>query len=86
MSTDTLELIDLEELLNEEVPCESKHVSVPHCSVKVVYRITGCRYSGQVCSSHVEDPLRGVRMRMQAGWLCEDCDRPARDCWKVVKI
>lgn len=57
--TDTLEIVDLENLIRDEPDCVSQHKHTK-CSVHVTYFMKGCNDRGTVCASHVEDPNNGL--------------------------
>lgn len=79
--TETLEIVDLENLLNDDCPCTFKHKSVD-CTQAVTHRIISCDVAGNVCTPAANN----VRERMEAGHLCDGCLRPAHKCWRVVAI
>lgn len=82
MSTDTLELVNLDELLNNEPRCQSAHY-VTTCSGHVTHLGRTC--SGKrtlICDSSAE----WAHDAMTAGDACAFCKQPAADCWQIIPI
>jgi hypothetical protein len=74
----------LEERLADNCKCESKHRAPGNkvCSIDVRWRVlSACsNLSFLVCDNHAKDNLQ----RMDDGWICARCDKPAADCWRVT--
>lgn len=51
---DTLEIVDLESLLEDSLHCEAQHEGDPICSVEVVYVGTDCKTSIFLCKNSVD--------------------------------
>jgi hypothetical protein len=80
----TLELISLESLLDDECRCQSKHTEVAQCTVEVVARV---RYACDtrhplVCA----ETAAYIRYAHEIDSICDDCDRPTRECWRIVPV
>jgi len=81
---DTLEIVDLESLLEDSIHCEMDHSAGPTCTVEVVYIGTDCVQSIFLCKNSV-DGKGGAR-----DWMphvrCSECLRPASECWKFRTV
>jgi hypothetical protein len=82
MSTDTLELIDLENLLDDDLPCEFQHVKTP-CSEEVTHRIHACNVTANICFNAAK--VQFERMA-KAKLECDQCGRLVTECWRIVSI
>ena len=75
----------LEILLGAEPPkCESRHRAIRECSIEVVARV---RYlcdtrHPMVCA----ETVAYVADCHALDTICDDCDRPTRECWRVIPI
>lgn len=88
---DTLELVDLEELLTEDISCQSNHdpdgeddeFPIGPCLVKVVARkyVSCDNVSFFIC----QNSYNWNRWYLSRYELCE-CERPVDVCWRVVRI
>lgn len=85
---DTLELSDLElVILEDDIPCESRHQYVKVCSHEVMYRVSDCRREWLVCRNTVEDPVNGTRARMgDYTSICRQCKRYPAECWDIRPV
>lgn len=81
---DTLEIVDLESLLEDSIHCEAQHDGEPVCSVEVVYIGTDCKTSIFLCKNSVDGKF-GIREYMNHV-TCSECLRPAPECWKIRPI
>lgn len=83
---DTLEVIDLESLLEDDLKCESRHKHPLNltCSEEVTHFVRGC--PGGVDVKVCQDAAVSLHVRMAGGEVCDDCLKPAADCWKVIAI
>lgn len=81
----TEEITELEQMLDGELKCESKHLEENQvCSVMVTHLATGCDDNDlRVCAATagwyalwMDDPLTD----------CDDCFRPASECWQIIPI
>ena len=80
---------DLEEMLEDECLCESKHgpnSSTPNCSIIATHRmlVTCYKASALVCESLA---LANLEFMEDSGnHLCIYCNLAASECWKVTLI
>lgn len=81
---DTLELIDLEHLLEDSLHCEMDHSGGPVCSVTVVYRGKDCEKTVMLCANAV-DAIGGMRELLDIV-RCVHCLRWASECWEFLPI
>jgi len=72
----------LEDHWGDECKCESAHIYVPVCSVGVTHRVVfGCgNASGRnLCALAAAEVVDFLTYG-----ICDDCDKPAADCWRVI--
>lgn len=83
----TLEIVELEQLLNDEPGCESTHLLASgariDCSHTVVARkIPECGIPFNICQNSA-----GLnRVHIANGGPCLKCGRPASECWRIIPI
>lgn len=79
---------DLEELLEDECLCESKHgfTKAPSCTILATHRVTvKCqKASALICRSLALANLEF--MEDIKNHFCIDCQLAASECWKVTLI
>lgn len=80
----TLERVDLEELWNDELKCQSKHEFArnPICSVVVTHRVTWCGGAFFFCQLAAD---RNYEF-MEIPGSCGGCGKLAKDCWKLYPL
>lgn len=87
MENDTLELIDLEQLLEDTCECEAAHrpTTAPYCTETVTHRYqTTCGVDKRIClaaSRYVE-----MCIESRADRLCGGCEKRTADCWTIFPI
>lgn len=89
---DTLEVIDLSELLSDEPECENGHRQPDNkiCTHKVVYRLMSqCRGDRSICRASGDRCQRILANSPKAA--CMDCAttgtrRTVEECWKIIPI
>ena len=76
--------VDLDGMLDDDLPCEVLHSKGLPCSVEVVARIIGCNRSALCCQTYVNQ----VVSWRDAGnaHVCGVCSRPVFDCWRIVPV
>jgi len=77
----TLTIVNLEELLTDDLQCQSTHFFVPECSIEVTYIFTYCVGSKLMCSNVIEDPETGL-----AEHINKRGDALCGDCWNVRPV
>lgn len=78
--TETVEIVDLEELVNDdECECEAEH-SVTTCSIEVTHLYRCCKWRKVVCLN------TAVRIRAMAQHYVCTCGKRAVDCWLMIPI
>lgn len=77
----TLELVNLDELLNDEPGCEIKHRTT-QCTHHVTHRARSCREQINVCDMAVTL----LRHKMATNVICAGCMNFAADCWSIQPI
>ena len=82
---ETLEIVDLEQLLEDEPRCEVEHIRTT-CSVHVAYRLIWCQGPQLSCAASVEHPTVGTFAMLRAGVVCSGCLKSSEGCWEVIKI
>lgn len=85
----TLEILNLESLLEDECKCESEHpatrlgVTDDGCSVVATHRAISCRVNLLAC----ENRAKFARSLMaKPRFTCSGCGNRASDCWRIVPI
>ncbi len=81
---DTLEIIDLENLIQDEVKCQYNH-NKETCSIEVTHVATDCQSALMVCHTAVHGKIEGVYVLREL-FHCSRCLRHARECWDVRPI
>jgi hypothetical protein len=87
--SETLEIVDLESLLTDELHCEAPTCHDPSnwwyvpCSHSVTHRIYACVHpqGRNVCQNATDSALRDVPTTN-----CADCRRLASECWRIIPI
>ena len=83
---DTLEIVDLEKLFEDELHCQVEHhPKLPSCSIEVAYVGNDCQVTLLLCKNYVEG-VEGFWDQVEAGHLCSKCNRTAKVCWRVVPV
>jgi hypothetical protein len=86
--SETLEIVNLESLLSDELHCESPHhpsakgFNDAGCTIRVTHRITGCVLGALICESRAVYKIH----EMNRGTICADCRRLASECWRIIPI
>jgi len=84
--TDTLEIVDLEELiLEDDTHCEFRHNESLECSIEVTHRMTATCMgeSFNVCKNAAMQKLRRID---DGKTICSMCKRKAGVCWRIIPI
>lgn len=80
----TLEILNLESLLEDECKCESKH-TLSECSIEVVgIKFLGCEgVRFLICQNSYNWNMEAISDKM---CICDECKRDCADCWRIVPI
>lgn len=75
-------------LLDSEAACEVNHnePGLPECSGHVTHFASVCVKSGLACDAWAAVMVPLVEEAKAIGAVCEYCDRPVAECWRVVPV
>jgi hypothetical protein len=79
-----MEIMVLEHALEDEIKCESKHISFGNttCSGSVTHLLSSKHKETRACENHARNKMHD----MARGRKCADCGEPAAACWEIRPI
>jgi len=80
---ETLERNDLEDLLSDDVGCQSAHRVVKECSVLVTHLFKSCIGSSMFCNNSA-DYVKWLLENVEGN--CPECLKSAKSCWSVIPV